>query len=169
MDGGTPELFEQMRIRAKWNDFFKNVKYFLEKKKMLKSTIRAGFITMIDSAKKLSVKWLHPEFKELLSLADSYELRYPHNWGGEVTLNDDRDLSKKYKFGCSMLIKQLVFLPNGDVTMCCSDLNSKGVIGNVNKMSLYDIYYSWKRLNMINLFYHREKKQIELCKDCPSY
>lgn len=169
MDGGTPEAFEELRTRAKWSDFYSNVKYFLNRKKELKSKIHAGFISMVGADKKLNTAWMHNSFRELYTLSDSYELRHPHNWGGEVELNDGRNLSKKYKIGCSMLMKQLVFLPNGDITMCCSDLNSKGVIGNILEKSLFEIYNSHKRLNTIEHLFKNQKHQVDLCKNCPTY
>lgn len=169
MDGGSPEAFEQMRVRAKWEEFYFNVAYFIRSKKLRKSNVQTAVITMIDADKKRSVKWMHPQFRELLTQADSFEIRYPHNWRGEVDLNDSRSLEKPFKLGCSMLMKQLVFLPNGDVTVCCSDLNSQGVVGNINQQDMYSIYNSPKRLHMIEMLYRNKKHQTEMCKDCPTF
>lgn len=168
MDGGAPEAFEQLRLRAKWNDFYENVSYFLKQNKK-HSAIHTAIITLIESSKKRSIKWMNPQFQELFKLADSYEIRYPHNWRGEVDLNDSRNLEKNLKLGCSMLIKQLVILPNGDVTICCSDLNSQGVIGNINRADLYSIYKSPKRQHIIDMLYRGKKHLTDLCKDCPTY
>jgi hypothetical protein len=46
-------------------------------------------------------------------------------------------IQKRFKMGCTMLIEQLVFLPIGDVTLCCNDLNSKVVIENIQMDSLF--------------------------------
>jgi radical SAM protein with 4Fe4S-binding SPASM domain len=169
MDGGTPETFEQLRLRANWNNFYENVSYFLKQRKKQPANLHTSLITMIESDKKRSIKWMHPQFQELFKLADSYEIRYPHNWRGEVDLNDSRNLEKNHKLGCSMLIKQLVILPNGDVTICCSDLNSQGVIGNINDKDLYTIYNSPKRLHIVEMLYRGKKHLTDLCKDCPTY
>ena len=169
MDGGTPEKFEVMRERAKWKDFYTNVRTFLVLNKAHKQKINTGVITLVERDKKLDKSWMHHEFKELYSLIDNYELRYPHNWAGEVDLNDGKSLNKSYKIGCSMLMKQLVLLPNGDVTVCCSDLNSRGVIGNLLHKSLYDIYSDRKRISMIDRLYNGKKESIDMCKNCPTY
>ena len=66
---------------------------------------------------------------------DSFELRRLHDWGGEVDLQEE-SRPTKYKLGCNMAMHQMVVLPNGDVTMCCNDLNSKGVVGNIKNTSL---------------------------------
>lgn len=169
MDGGTPELFEQMRERAKWSVFYEQVHYFLKKKREGKFHSHVSFITMIELHRKQSVKWMHAEFQHLLKLADSYEIRYPHNWGGDVELNDGRTFTKKFKLGCTMLLNQLVFLPNGDVSICCNDLNSKGKIGNIGEQSLFEIYNSRKRLFAIEMLFRNRKHVVELCKDCQTY
>ena len=62
-----------------------------------------------------------------------------------------------------------VLLPNGDFTVCCADLNSKGVIGNINNDNLYDIYRKSQRLEMIKKFIQGKKHEIDLCKDCETF
>lgn len=66
-------------------------------------------------------------------------------------------------------MKQMVLLPNGDITVCCSDLNSRGVIGNLLQDDLYAIYNSKNRRRYIDLLYQGRKKEIELCKDCETF
>jgi len=167
MDGGTPEEFEKMRKGAKWKLFSNNVNYFIEKNQ---SIIKTSFITLILPQNKQNTRWMHPSFKQLYDLVDSYEIRYPHNWRGETKLAVSSPvLTKKGKFGCQMLVNQLVILPSGNVTICCNDLNSVGKLGSILNDSLYDLYNSKKRLNMISLFYNRKKKEIDLCKDCPTF
>ena len=68
-----------------------------------------------------------------------------------------------------MLMNQLVILPNGDVTVCCSDLNSKGVLDNILETSLYNIYNNKKRLHMVESLFNRKKHLLDLCKNCATY
>ena len=56
MDGGTPEAFEIMRNRAKWDDFYLNVKHFLLINNQHKFKINSGFITLIPATQKLTTK-----------------------------------------------------------------------------------------------------------------
>ena len=76
---------------------------------------------------------------------------------------------KRGKTGCSLLMHQLVLLPNGDVTVCCADLNSKGVIGNIIQEPLFDIYRKPERLLMLRRFMENRKQDIALCKDCETF
>ena len=111
---------------------------------------------------------MHEEFKEIIGLMSHYELRRLHDWGGEVTLEGNQ---KKIvtKTGCMLLMHQMVLLPNGDVTVCCNDLNSKGVIGNLNNQSLFDVYSSAERREYLDKLNSGRKHELELCKNCESF
>lgn len=170
MDGGSKEKFEEMRVRAKWDGFVKNVTTFCELNKETTKPIPTGIITLVDYKNKLNTKWMSDEFIKLLNMVDGYELRYAHNWGGDVEIEELKNKSvKTLKIGCSFLMHQLVLLPNGDVTVCCADLNSKGVIGNINKDTLFEIYSKPLRREMLYKFMKRKKKEIDLCKDCETF
>lgn len=168
MDGGSREKFEEMRDRAKWNVFVKNVKNFCERNKQRAKPIPTGIITLIDYEKKMDTAWMSIEFQELLMTVDGYELRYAHNWGGEVEIEELKN-KPATKTGCSLLMHQLVLLTNGDITVCCADLNSKGVIGNVTKEKLWDIYRKPQRLLMLQKMMEGKKSEIELCKNCETF
>jgi radical SAM protein with 4Fe4S-binding SPASM domain len=172
MDGGNKEKFELMRVRAKWDVFVSNIKTFCSMNNESKVPIETGIISLLDFKDKLSTEWMSKEFVQLLQLVDGYELRYAHNWAGEVKiaeLEKKNKTKKKLKLGCSLLMHQMVLLPNGDVTVCCADLNSKGVIGNILKQKLSSIYDSPKRLDMLTKLVKGDKHKIDLCKGCESF
>ena len=170
MDGGSKEKFEEMRLRAEWDVFIKNIKTFCELNKKRVNPIPTGIITLVEYHNKLNTTWMSVEFKELLNMVDGYELRYAHNWGGDVEIEELKNKSKSnYKVGCSLLMHQLVLLPNGDVTVCCADLNSKGVIGNITKENLFEIYNKPQRIEMLQKFMQNKKHEIDLCKDCETF
>lgn len=171
MDGGGPERFEAMRIRAKWDSFYQNIKFFCEENKKRGNHIKTNIISVIDSKNSLKTDWMDNQFIEVLNMVDTYELRHPHTWAGEVDIEGDSSNSKNkpHKVGCGLLMHQLVFLPNGDVSVCCVDLNSKGVIGNINNNNLFEIYNSNLRKKWLKLMFKRRKSEIELCKNCDTF
>lgn len=171
MDGGSPERFEEMRIRAKWDSFYQNIKFFCEENKKRDNKIRTNIISVIDSKNSLKTDWMDKQFVEVLNMVDTYELRHPHTWAGEIDIEGDSSNSKNkpHKIGCGLLMHQLVFLPNGDVSVCCVDLNSKGVVGNINNNSLFDIYDSKLRKRWLELMFKRRKSEIDLCKNCDTF
>jgi len=171
MDGGSPRRFEEMRIKAKWDLFYKNIKFFCEENKQAGNKVKTNIISVIDSDKPLDTGWMDDQFVEVLNMVDTYELRHPHTWAGEVDIEGDssNNISKPHKIGCGLLMHQLVFLPDGNVTVCCVDLNSKGLVGNIKESSLYDIYNSPTRRKWLELMYQGKKSEIELCKNCDTF
>lgn len=167
LDGGTPQAFEELRVNAKWTPFFTNVKYLMEANRSSQRPIRIYGITILPDDKPLSTDWMHHQFIELSEGFDHHELRRLHDWGGQVDLGEKRKTLKSR--GCDLILKQMIVLPNGDVSVCCNDLNSKGVIGNVMENRLWDIYNSSQRREYLSLLDKGRKDEIELCKDCVTF
>ncbi|MGX5819363.1 radical SAM/SPASM domain-containing protein [Chitinophaga lutea] len=167
-DGGTPEMFETMRTNAVWSKFYENVKAFSRLNNASGKSVRIYGITCIPAGQPLHTQWMHPEFRELYGLLDWYELRRMHNWAGEVS-EVAPPRRKWHKIGCSMLMKQMVLLPGGDFTVCCSDLNAKGVIGNILREDMAAIYQSQQRRQYLSLLLRGRKSQLALCKDCETF
>ncbi len=168
LDGGTPEKFEDLRVNAKWKPFYDNVKTLHRLKATLAPELQLKSITIVENDFPLNISWMHPEFKEVIDLMDHFELRRLHDWGGEVELNGESNKTIN-KTGCMLLMHQMVLLPNGDVTVCCNDLNSKGVIGNLNGNSLFNVYNSSARREYLDKLNTGRKHELELCRNCESY
>lgn len=166
-DGGTPEAFEEMRTNAKWDIFYNNVKAFDRIRKEKNSKVKMSAISCIPEDKPKTLNWMHSQFQELYKLLDWYELRNLHNWAGDI--EDLKAPKKKHKIGCTLLMEQLVLLPNGDITICCIDLNSNAVIGNILKSDFIDIYKCEERLRMLKLHLQGKKDQIDFCKNCETF
>ena len=167
LDGGTVQKFEELRVNAKWQKFYDNVSELFRLKRELNSDVKIKSITIVEEPHPLNTSWMEPEFKNLIDQMDSFELRRLHDWGGEVELENQGE--KKYKLGCNMAMHQMVVLPNGDVTMCCNDLNAKGVVGNVKENSLEEIYHSKQRINYLDKLMRGKRNELELCKGCQSF
>ena len=135
----------------------------------------------------------------VLLAVDDYEIRYPHNWDGskDLGLNPEIDTSlavvplNLLRKGrallhearvavaprpedlqhpvCKFLQREMVLLPDGRVSVCCADLNARGVIGNLTQGSLREAFHSGQRASMIDLFRQGKKSSIPLCKDCAGY
>ncbi len=171
MDGGTPQRYEEMRIRAKWDDFYQNIKFFCTENVKHGSLIKTNIISVIDPVNPLKTDWMDNDFVEVLNMVDRYELRHPHTWAGEVDIegNSSNSKNKPHKVGCGLLMHQLVLLPNGDFSVCCVDLNSKGVIGNLKENNLFEIYNSNRRRKWLELMFKGKKMEIDLCKNCDTF
>ena len=164
LDGGSKERFEALRVNAKWGKFYTNVTGFIALKQALQPSLKLKSITILEKSQPLTIEGMEPEFKSLLEGMDHYELRRLHDWGGAVTIGE-RSKSERI-IGCSMAMHQLVVLPTGDVTVCCNDFNSKGVIGNIMNQSLGAVYISAERRHYLKQLLKGRRKTLPLCIDC---
>jgi len=73
---------------------------------------------------------------------------------------------KSRKNTCIMLWERMMIFWNGDVTMCCADVDGDYILGNVKDKSISEIWNSQKLLSIKKL--HSEKKfnAIPLCSNC---
>jgi radical SAM protein with 4Fe4S-binding SPASM domain len=170
IDGGDSETFEQIRLRAKWADVSANVRHFLDYNRQQPHPVETGIICLVPAARPLSLRGMDPEFVNLISGADHVELRRVHGWAGE--LGEELDETPEYltdKTGCMLALQSLVLLPDGQVTVCCADLNRKGVVGNILNTPLIDLYRAPQRLDMLAKLYQNRKQEVPLCQDCESF
>ena len=79
-----------------------------------------------------------------------------HNWASD---------SKVKTPPCLTPYSYSTILVNGDVTPCCLDFEGKTILGNINKESLKNIWYS-KRYNNFRQDALRLDKKSQLCKNC---
>lgn len=168
LDGGTPEKYETIRVNGKWPVFYQNLKAFCQLNREMGHHTKVSSITIVEDEYPLNTSWMHPEFKELLDLMDHKELRRAHNWAGDIE-ELDHTLHKPHKIGCGMLMHQLVVLPNGDVTVCCNDLNSKGVVGNMMQEPLIDIAQGKERRRYLDALLQGRKQELSLCAECETF
>jgi radical SAM protein with 4Fe4S-binding SPASM domain len=166
LDGGSPEAFEDMRVNSKWEKFARNVEDFVDLRNEIDPKVQTFGVCIVPRPHSLSDEWMDPRFQRIARKLDSVEFRRLHDWGGKVEIDTKAEVNKN---GCDLLMKQLVILPNGDVTVCCNDLNAEGVVGNVLNTPLYDIYKSTRRLEYLRLMKNSRKDEIDLCRKCVSY
>lgn len=164
VDGGSREMFEEIRRGAKWDVIAKNIRDFVETNQ---GRIKTGIICVIEHGRKKSFDWMTEEFRELLELVDYVELRYPHDFIGNVAVPGLPP--KAFQRRCYFLDHSMVVLPNGDVTVCCVDLNGIGAIGNLGQQDLGQIYMTRKRLEMIGHLKRGEREKVDLCRNCSGY
>ncbi|GGH69648.1 radical SAM protein [Phaeocystidibacter marisrubri] len=167
LDGGTPQSFEDLRVNAKWKPFYENVFYVARRIRVEHKPIRIYGITIVPDDQPLNTSWMHPEFVELSNLFHHHELRRLHDWGGQIEL-ESKGVALKNK-SCDLLLRQMVLLPNGDITVCCNDLNSAGVIGNIWNRTLWENYNSEERRKYLDYIDSGRKSELDLCKDCQSF
>lgn len=166
IDYGNKKDFEAMRVGAKWESTLNNIENFIDKNNKSDKKITTGIlsITSLDEPNIFS-----PEFLELVRKVDYFHPRPAHNWEGSIDLNLGRhrlsDFTPK-KGLCGRITNTLAVLWNGLVVPCCQDLLGRGVIGDLNKQTFYEIFNGGIRKKYIDLMRQQKREMIELCKNC---
>jgi sulfatase maturation enzyme AslB (radical SAM superfamily) len=172
LDGGTPALFESIRQGAKWAIVRRNVAAFCEANEAAGHPMATEAICLIEPEGLPG--GFDPEFAALLARLDKISPRHPHNWDGSKELGVD-DTSYREIAGdrhgevCFLLERNLVVLPDGRVTVCCNDLNGRGVIGSVLESSLAELAAGPKRQAMLAAFRDTGCRGVPLCRSCSGF
>jgi len=173
LDGGSPAKFESIRKGASWETVSTNIYNFLKINEKAGSPVATEAICMF-APDHPEGEGFHHVFEVLLSLLDNVTLRHPHSWDGSADLDVDdefyREAAAKAKGRtCFLLKNNLVVLPDGNVTVCCNDLNARGVIGSVMEQSLAELAAHPIRQQRLKLFREGRKDAIKLCRDCTGF
>ena len=158
VDGGTKERFEWLRRGSKWAHCLKNINRFLDLKEKLNSEIKTSLVSLyLDGM-------FDQEFIDLIERVDCFMPREAHEWDGSKELENYKHRTVQ-RGPCYYTGTNLVVLWNGDVTVCCNDLNGRGVLGNIKEHS---IRYFWTgpRKKIRELQEQGKRQSIPLCKDC---
>ena len=171
LDGATKEVYESIRKGAKFDDVVNNVISFVKMRSMLrknKPRLVLQFLIMKENyqQKDMFVKF----WQERLSKDDVILLRDVDTFGGQVP--DHRLVSQVpsiRRVPCVQLWRDLMISWNGDVTVCCKDVNYILKIGNLSEDSIKSL---WKSKNWENMrLLHSKCKwgQIGLCANCSEW
>ncbi|GCD77481.1 hypothetical protein JCM31826_09630 [Thermaurantimonas aggregans] len=171
MDGGSPEMYEYIRNRAHWKTFRETVLSYMQAARLSQRSPQVEFITLLDKNQLPQTVLHNKEFAELLQLADDYEVRFAHDWGGQL-IQDFTPVPNPlplHKRGCRLLLHSLVLLADGHATVCCADLNGKGIIGKYPDFSLAGLYLSAKRMWMLDKIAKGRNAEVPLCAKCEGF
>lgn len=172
LDGGSPEMFEQIRQGAKWEQVAANVRAFASHPERKKQGIILSFICMLPRGMPPDYTLFHPEYNALLSLGDNVEFRYAHTWDGTIGEVDGITSSphaKQPHLVCTFLSHQCVVLASGEVNACCADLNGRNIIGNAWTQSLAEIWTGPERERKLKLWQEGRANEIAACEKCEGY
>ncbi|NDY58443.1 radical SAM protein [Desulfovibrio sulfodismutans] len=173
LDGGSPERFEHMRRGAKWDTVAKNVAAFMRLNAKHGHPVRTEAICVMPP-QLLPDGPFAPQFVALAQTFDKVSLRPPHNWDGSRELGIDdasyrATAASRSGEACFLLSRNLVVLPDGSVTVCCNDLNARGVFGSILTEDFRALAGHPARQDWLGLFREGRQGEIELCRNCSGF
>lgn len=161
IDGGNQKTFENIRRGAHWPTVIKNAQNFLKLKNQLGSPIEVNLVSIFTRRPIYA-----SEFKDLVLKVNHYWPIKPHNWDGSKRLSDLKPEKNLQPSFCNFIFDNLAILWDGRVSPCCNDQNGRGIIGDLNKQSLKEIYFGSRRREIIEKMAHNHRYAIKLCQNC---
>lgn len=181
-DGATKEIYEQYRKGGNFETVVDNIEK-MAKLPERKTELVIQFIVMKNNehqieemknlAKKLGadVLWLKSASLNIGSsevleknIIDNAKKFLPENQKySRYVLREDKLVYKDRPLSCPWIFRTVI-LWNGDVSVCCTDLEGEVIIGNVLKEGSFDkVWRSKKYDNVRKLILSR---QLKICKNC---
>jgi len=157
IDGATKETFEKIRVGLNFEQVISNITNLLKLRKQFNKTKPKVIIDMVvtpngkNEVNQLKKKWQN--------LADQVIIRSMHYFEG---INENLIIYAKKKtekikgdFPCPYLWKSFTIFQNGQVSLCCMDVNGRNIVGDVNQSSIKDIWHGklinkYRQLHLIN-------------------
>jgi len=178
IDGATPEIYEEYRIRGNFERVTGNVKKLVQARKEAgksKPEINIQFVPM---------KQNHHQMKDMTQLArdlgaDMLEIKRPFLFWGQkadalkflpndekfnmYNINGDTISWKgEEKAICEFLWTSSVILPNGAVTPCCFDYEGSVTFGNINESNFTSVW-NGKKYKAFRKVMKKSWRNIPLC------
>jgi len=171
LDGATKETYEKIRRGAGFEKVRANVLRFIEmRKKLHKARPRLVLQFLIMKENHQEKEAFIAFWRNKLGRQDTIFLRDVDTFGGQV--EDHRlpgQLPSIARIPCVQLWRDLIISWDGDVSVCCKDVNYLLKVGNLNQDSLKGIWKNnqWGRLRYLHKM--REWDKVNLCADCSEW
>ncbi|NUQ57066.1 MAG: SPASM domain-containing protein [Candidatus Paceibacter sp.] len=140
-----------------------NIKDLVEIKKKHKENTSQIYLRMVVPDKKSDdVKFFRDKWKTYPVIADVREL---HNYGGKI-YNKTTETMPIKRYPCYHLWFSPGISWDGEVSICCDDLERQAVIGNIKKSTLTEIWQSDALKKYREYHLRGEYQKIPVCKNC---
>lgn len=141
-DGCTPEIYEKIRVGAKFDQVKSQIETFLK----LRSEMNAkGPIVVIEIISMKETKKNIPDFIKYWERksVDRIGIRLAGTWLGLVDDHGTRTVIKGFGFKpCDSLFFGCAILTEGTVVPCCKDIEGRLPLGNILEQSFDEIWNS---------------------------
>lgn len=162
IDGINPETHDYFRRNADLRIIEKNVETLINLKEKAGSNFPLLFFNMVG-------------YQKILDQTDDYAAKWlPHAESVMVSTFRpvgsrklwDQSITHPFK-KCPLLYSQMVISINGDVGLCCEDINLDVPLGNVMESDLISLFNKSKNIKKYRKAHERKEiSDLKLCCDC---
>lgn len=163
IDGATPETLESIRIGAKFEKIFENVKLFHDIKVEMrrhKPFVRVQMVRTVKNQHEVG------DYYRLWSpLADDIRVSdvTDRGQGDHLAVGDQVAVGRKF---CPQPWQRIVVARDGRVAPCCSDWFQHWVLGDARKEKLIELWRGPRMNELRKLIIQNKLDEFQPCKDC---
>ena len=165
-DGCTPEIYERIRVGAKFDQVKSQIETFLKlrSEKHAKSPIVVIELISMDATRRYI-----PDFIKYWETkgVDRIGIRLAGTWLGLVNNYAAGQKLKSFGFKpCDSLLFGCAILAEGTVVPCCKDVEGRLSLGNIHKQSFYDIWNGKAYRNLRKQHLNNAIQESVICRSC---
>lgn len=153
LDGLSQDESREIRKRSEPQKIINGINYLIQQRKKLQSSIKItisttqfieDYHTDYNEIRKAPIPgWLNEYKNNGVEIKSNWAIQWPGGFPSDSTIVH-HPLYYTPPKNCSLLSETMTVRANGDVVVCCFDLTSLEVIGNVEAQSMHEIWNSIK-------------------------
>jgi radical SAM protein with 4Fe4S-binding SPASM domain len=165
LDGATAETFEHIRRGLKYKNVRKNIENFLELR--AKEGRKYPYVVLNTILMKETEQQMGEVMGKWGKLVDELNVISAVKYGGIENHSSINRSTLPIKRGpCLHLSERLAIFWNGDVTVCCGDVNGDLRIGNIAQASIEELWNSAAIDRIRRIHASRDFSQLPICEGC---
>ena len=165
VDGATPATYEKIRKNAKYNITVENIKRFHKMRGEM--GLKKPRIVLNTLLTRETANEILQFFKQWSSIADYINVIPVGRYGNVSDLSAiDRRGLKNEKRPSHHPFDRLMIFWNGDVTVCCGDINGELTIGNILEDRIETLWKNEKMKRLRRMHLARNFDEIPICDNC---
>ena len=173
LDGMSGEDSDHIRLRSSSNEVLASVQKLLDFRIQEESDLRISIASVqfvddhFQSFEKVgnsyTPEWLVSRFPQGINFKSCWGVQWPGGYPDSLSVVHHEPILSRPQ-GCSMLDETITIRANGDVVLCCYDLTSLLVVGNVKSSGILEIWNSQNYENIRADF--KAGRYSEPCNSC---
>ena len=168
IDGDTKHTYEKIKIGANYDNVIENVRDFITLKNKMKGNINIIIKLIQLYLNETEIEAFERKWKKL---GCDVEISWFNTWANQIS--DYNNFSDKFnpnlansRLPCADLWFKCVVTYDGKVVLCCYDFKARGIVGDIKKQKLSEIWNGEKIGLLRNLHIKGTFGKIHLCQNC---
>lgn len=165
-DGYTKDVYEKIRVNAKFEKTTRNITRFLQLKKQMNSPRPKTVMEVMENLNGFDFKEEDKQhFLDMMKNLDRLIIKNPHNWAGNIPIDT---FSDNELVACTFPWHAQVILWDGRVGPCPHDFMAEIILGDVKEQSLVEIFNSPETIELRRRHLELDIRDYSPCNTCDS-